>query len=192
MNTSLNARERWRERLPGIRPVATVGRHLDAAARRLFPTITTALVLFGLAFPLSLPAAPELGAGFVLASVFFWSVYRPGSVPPPVCFALGFLADLLGPEPPGVSAIVLLAVHGVALRHRVVLLRRGFAAVWLFFAAVAAVASLGEWVLTAGLDFRALPVLPALLTATLATGFYPVLSVLLAEAHGSVAAPEQA
>ena len=113
-------------------------------------------------------------------------------MPPPVCFALGFLADLLGPEPPGLSAIVLLAVHGVALRHRIALLRHGFAAVWLFFMVVAVAASVAQGVLTAGLDLRVLPVLPALLTATLAVGFYPVLSVLLAEAHGSVAAPEQA
>ena len=127
-----------------------------------------------------------------LAAVFFWTVYRPNSMPPSVCFGLGLLADLLGPEPPGLTAVVLLAVHGTAMRHRVALIRRGFLAVWLSFAAAALVASAAQWVLTAILDLRLLPLFPALLTATLAIGLYPFLSVLLAEAHHSVAAPEQA
>ncbi len=192
MNTPIAAGERRLERVPGIRPVFTLWRHLDAVARRAFPTVTTVLVLLVLAFPLPLPAAPELRQGFALASVFFWTVYRPNSMPPSICFGLGMLADLLGPEPPGLSAIVLLAVHGIAMRQRIRLTRRGFLAVWLAFAGVALVASVVQWVLTAALDFRLLPGLPALLTATLAIGLYPFLSVLLAEAHHSVAAPEQA
>ncbi len=184
--------ERRLERLPGIRPVSTFWRHLDAASRRAFPTATTALLLLVLAFPLNLPAAPELRQGWALAAVFFWTVCRPNSMPPSVCFLLGLLADLLGPEPPGLTSVVLLAVHGVAMRHRVRLIRRGFRAVWLSFAAMALVASIVQWALTAALDFRLLPLFPALLTATLAIGLYPFLSVLLAEAHHSVAAPEQA
>jgi rod shape-determining protein MreD len=113
-------------------------------------------------------------------------------MPPSVCFALGLFADLLGPEPPGLTALVLLAVHGVALRRRLQLIRRGFPAVWLHFAGLALLASVGQWALTAALDLRLLPVLPAVLAATLAIGLYPFLSVLLAEAHGTVAAPEQA
>lgn len=184
--------ERRLERLPGIRPVATLWRALDAASRRAFPAVTAALLLLVLAFPLPVPAAAELRQGWVLAAVFFWTVYRPNSMPPSVCFALGLLTDLLGPEPPGLTAIVLLAVHGTAHRHRLRLLRRGFAAVWLSFAAMALVATAAQWALTAALDLRLLPLFPALLTATLAIGLYPFLSVLLAEAHGTVAAPEQA
>lgn len=192
MNAPNIAGERRLERLPGIRPVSTLWRHLDAASRRAFPAVTAAMALLVLAFPLNLPAAPELRQGWVLATVFFWTVYRPNSMPPSVCFGLGLLADLLGPEPPGLTSIVLLAVHGTAMRHRVALTRRGFLAVWLSFAAIALAASAVQWVLTAALDLRVLPLLPALLTATLAIGLYPFLSVLLAEAHHSVAAPEQA
>lgn len=192
MNAPNIAGERRPERLPGIRPVATLGRHLDAASRRAFPAVTAAVLLLVLAFPLPVPAAPELRQGFVLAAVFFWTVYRPRSMPPSVCFVLGLLADLLGPEPPGLTSVVLLAVHGTAIRHRIRLMRRGFLAVWLAFAAIALLASFAQWALTAALDLRMLPALPALLTATLAIGLYPFLSVLLAEAHGTVAAPEQA
>ena len=192
MNAPNVAGERRLERLPGIRPVATLGRALDAASRRAFPAVTAALLLLVLACPLNLPAAAELRQGWMLAAVFFWTVYRPRSMPPSVCFGLGLLTDLLGPEPPGLTAVVLLAVHGTAMRHRVALIRRGFLAVWLSFAAMALVASVVQWALTAALDLRLLPLSPALLTATLAIGLYPFLSVLLAEAHHSVAAPEQA
>ena len=191
MNTPVAAGERRPERVPGIRPVATLWRHLDAIARRAFPAVSTVTVLLVLAFPWPFPAAPELRGGFALASVFFWTVYRPLSMPPSLCFGLGMLADLLGPEPPGVSAIVLLALHGVAGRHRSRLIRRGLPAVWLAFAGLALAASLAQWAMTAALDLRLLPGLPALLTATLAIGLYPFLSVLLAEAHVSLDAPEQ-
>ncbi len=186
------AGERRLERQPGIRPVSTLWRRLDAASRRAVPALTTLIAQLLLTFPLNLPLAPELRQGVALSSVFFWTVYRPNSMPPSVCFGVGMLSDLLGPEPPGLTSLVLLAVHGTALTRRLRLIRRGFAAVWLHFAGLALLAALGQWALTAILDLRVLPVLPALFAATLAIGLYPFLSVLLAEAHGTVAAPEQA
>lgn len=180
------------ERLPGIRPWPSVWRALDAAFRRAFPFVSIFAVLLLLAFPLPIPAEAELRLGFALASVFFWTVYRPNSMPASAAMLLGLFADLLGPEPPGITALMLLSTRGFAMHARLGLIRRGFPFVWLAFGLVAAVATLAQWALTSALDLRLLPALPALLAAGLAIGFYPVLSVLLAEAHGSIAAPEQA
>ena len=38
-----------------------------------------------------------------LACVYFWSLFRPAAMPPPVVFLIGVLLDLLGYLPLGVG-----------------------------------------------------------------------------------------
>lgn len=180
------------ERLPGIRPRLTLWRMLDAASRRAFPASCTALLLLLLAAPLGLPGQAQLQAASALACVFFWSVFRPDSMPPFIVFILGVLADLLGLAPLGVTVVVLLIVHGIALRGRRVLASQGFLMVWLAFVAVAAGAAFVTWGLTSLLTFRLLAFGPALLQFGVSAGFYPALATLFTHAHRGLAAPEQA
>lgn len=180
------------DRLPGIRPRPTLWRMLDAAARRAFPVTTAALMLLLLSAPFGLPGQPQLQEAVALGSVFFWSVFRPDSMPPPAVFLLGLLADLLCLAPPGISAVVLLIAHGVALRARRFLAAKGFLVVWLMFVAVAAGAAALEWALTCLLTFRLLPAGPALLEFGVTAGFYPALATLLTRAHRGLADPDRA
>lgn len=165
---------------------------LDATARQAFPVTTAALGLLLLAAPLGLPGQPQLQAAVALASVFFWSVFRPDSMPPPAVFMLGLLADLLSLAPPGISVVVVLITHGVALRTRRFLAAQGFLVVWLAFVAVAAGAAALAWALTCALTFRLLPPAPALLQFGVAAGFYPALATMFTRAHRSLADPERA
>ncbi len=180
------------ERVPGIRPRPTLWRMLDAASRQSFPAACTALLLLLLAAPLGLPGQAQLQPAAALACVFFWSVFRPGSMPPPVVFLLGLLSDLLGLAPPGISVLVLLITHGLALRARRVLAAEGFLLVWLAFVAVAAGAAALAWALTSLLTLRLLPVAPALFQFAVTAGLYPVLATLFIRAHRGLANPEQA
>ena len=180
------------ERLPGIRPRPTLWRMLDAASRQAFPASCTALLLLGLAAPLGLPGQAQLQAAAGLACVFFWSVFRPDSMPPPVVFLLGLLADLLGLTPPGSTVLTLLIVHGIAVRARRVLAAQGFLLVWLAFVAVAAGAAALGWLLGSLLGLRLLPPAPALFQFGVTAGLYPALAALFIRAHRGLAAPERA
>lgn len=180
------------DKAPGIRPRPTLRRRLDAAARAGFPGASTALLLLVLAAPLGLPAQAELQPAAVLGSVFFWSLFRPASMPPPLVFVLGLLADLLGDAPIGVMVLILLIVHGLALRWRRVFARQGFLVVWLAFIVVAVGAAALDWALGSMLAFTLLPPAPVIFQAAIAAGIYPVLAVLLIAAHRGIAAPEQA
>lgn len=180
------------DRTPGIRPRPTLWRRLDATARLCFPAVSTAVLLLVAAAPLGLPAQAELQMALALAAVFFWSLFRPASLPPPAVFLLGLLADLLGLQPLGVSVVILLVVHGLAVRWRGVLARQGFLLVWVAFVGVAAGAILAQWLLDAALSLRLLPVEPLLFQFVLTAGLYPVLATLLTRAHRGIAAPEQA
>lgn len=180
------------ERHAGIRPFPSIGRAVDAVARHLFPFASTAVAVVVLAFPLGLPGQAELLFALLLCSVYFWSIYRPGSIGPSAVFALGLLADLLGPEPPGITALVLLLLSGTAVRFRLQLQRGGFLVVWLAFTGFAAAAIAAVWLATAALDLRLLPLAPALLTLGVAAGLYSPFAAALIRAHGGLAAPERA
>jgi rod shape-determining protein MreD len=180
------------DRTPGIRPRPTFWRQLDAAARVCFPASITALMLLLLAAPLGLPGQAELQIAVALSCVFFWSLFRPASMTPPMVFMIGLLADLLGDAPPGLNVLVLLAVHGLALRWRTSLARRGFLLVWLVFVAVAYLAAMSGWALTSLINFSLLAPAPALFQAVLSAGIYPAMAVLFIRAHRSLADPDLA
>lgn len=179
------------ERLPGIRPRPSLWRQLDLAGRGAFPAACTALLLLALAAPLRLPGQAQLQPAVALACVFFWSLFRPSSMTPPIVFMLGLLCDLLGLSPPGISVLVLLAVHGLAVKWRV-LAGQGFLLVWLAFVAVAAGAAALGWGLTSLLTFRLLPGSAAVFQFGLTAGLYPALAALFTLAHRGLVDPERA
>ena len=179
-------------RTPGIRPRPTLRRRLDAASRRFFPVVCTALLLLLAAAPFGLPDQAQAQPAVALACVFFWSLNRPASMAPPAVFLLGLLADLLGLTPPGVSVVILLGAHGLAAGWRRLLVQQGFLAVWLVFAAVAAGAAALEWAMVGLLSVRLLPARDALLQFGLTTGFYPALAALFSKAQCGMADPDRA
>lgn len=154
-------------------------------------TFSTALVLL-LCAPLDLPQQQALLPGAAMGSVFFWSVFRPASMPAPMVFLLGLLTDLLSFSPPGTAILTLLIVHAVGLGARHGLARQGFLLVWLVFLLVAAGLIALDWVLACAFALRLLPLQPACLELALAAGLYPLLSALFTWAHRGMADPDRA
>ncbi len=180
------------DRRPGIRPRASLGRRLDVAARASFPASITVLLMLVSQAPLGIDGQAALLPAVTLCCVWFWSLFRPANLPPPVVFVIGLLTDLLGYLPLGVGVFILLAVQGVALSVRRSLAPRGFAWIWVVFAAVAAAASLVIWLLIMLLTFRLLSPYPAMFTAVLTIALFPVVAIPFAAAHRSIADPDRA
>ena len=149
-------------------------------------------MLLATAFPLGLPGQAEWQPAAALACVFFWSLFRPASMPPAVVFAIGLLADLLGLSPIGASVLVLLIMHGLVVRWRRVLVRQGFLVVWLAFVGVAAGAAALQWGLVCALTMRLFSPAPAVFQWALSAGLYPLMATLFTRAHRGLADPEQA
>ncbi|HBK08592.1 MAG TPA: hypothetical protein DDZ81_22525 [Acetobacteraceae bacterium] len=180
------------DRRPGIRPRASLGRRLDVIARVGFPACMTVLLMLLTQAPLEIPEQAALLPAVSLCCVWFWSLFRPDNLPPPVVFLIGLFMDLLGYLPPGVGIFTLLAVQALALAMRRSLARRGFIWVWGVFAGVAVAAALVIWLLTMLLTFRVLLPYPAVFIAALSIAIFPILAVPFAAAHRSVADPDQA
>lgn len=173
------------------RPAPAMGllRQIDALARGAFPTASTALLLVLAAVPVGLPGlVPAAG----LPCVFFWSVFRPAALPPPMVFALGLLQDLLTAAPLGSGVLTLLVVGGFATRWRPFLARHSFLAVWLVYCGMAAGAAALGWLLQVMLGWRLLPAAPGLYQVLLTAGLYPMLAGVLSRLHEAMRRAESA
>ncbi|TLU72927.1 hypothetical protein [Lichenicoccus roseus] len=169
-----------------------MARLLDASARRAVPLAVATLALLLLNTPAGLPGQAEMQPGFLLACVFFWSVFRPASMPAVPVFLLGVLSDLLGSQPVGVSAIMLLLALGCGRTWRGRLARLGFIPMWLVFAAVAAASLALGWLLVSALRLQPMPLLAPVFAWVLALGLYPLLSAVLTWQHRTIADPDRA
>jgi len=179
------------DKTPGIRPRRSWGQRLDKAARHGFPAGTTIIGMILLTAPFGMPGQAQLMPAFTLAAVFFWTLFRPSSVPPPLVFLIGFLADLLGEMPVGSSVLVLLLTQLLVFRSRRYLPQKGFLFVWVVFVAVAAAAAGLQWGLACLMNWAIYPPIAAIFQFLLAAGLYPVLATGFTRAHRSVAAPER-
>jgi rod shape-determining protein MreD len=177
---------------PGIRPRPSAWRRMDSMGRRSFPLVTTVLLLLAGAAPLELPGQAQLQVAAALCCVYFWSVFRPASMPPLVVFVIGLLGDLLDFAPVGVGVLSLLILHGLALRWRRGLERQGFVLTWLVFIGLSTGAAILQWLLLSLLAFRLMPPGPLAFQTLLSVGLYPLLAVPLAAAHRTLAEPEAA
>jgi rod shape-determining protein MreD len=165
---------------------------MDIAARVGFPACITVLLMLATQAPLGIPQQTALLPAVALCCVWFWSIFRPGALPPPVVFLIGLLLDLLGYLPIGVGVLALLAVHGMALLTRGALFSWGFAWLWLVFSGVATAAAVLIWLAVMLLTFRLLSASPAIFTAILSVAIFPLLAMPFAAAHRSIADPERA
>lgn len=167
-------------------------RALDRAARHALPAASIAGAIIVLAIPGLIPAEPAFRAGFVLASVYFWSLYRPASLPAPVVALLGLLLDLLGASPLGLWCVLLLLEQAAVGAIRRPLVRQGFPIVWAVFAAFVAAIAIAEYLSRGILGLFLLPPGPIVMQTIIAILVYPLLAVALISAHRGAAAPERA
>ena len=180
------------DQTPGIRPRPTLMRRLDATARFCFPAACTVVLMLLCLTPFGFADQAQLLPATAYACVWFWSLFRPASMPPPAVFMIGMLLDLLGYLPLGVGVLGLLITHGIALRARRVLTRQGFLVVWLAFIGIAIGAAALTWALACALFFRLLAPGPAVFQAIITVAIYPAIAIVFIRAHRSVADPLQA
>lgn len=163
---------------------------LDRAARAALPcALAVALVVLS-GVPLGLPGLRGLAPAFAVPIVFFWSIWRPGLVPPPAVFALGALADLLGAAPLGVSSLTLLVLAGAVDANRRLLLRLSALQAWLAFVPYAAATLALSWLLASLMSLRLMPAEPVLVQWALTVAFYPALAFLMGRTDRWLAAQE--
>jgi len=170
----------------------SIWRQLDAASRYAWPAACLVFGLFIIGLPLGLPGQAVLRPAYAMACVYFWSLYRPSSLPAPVVALTGLLLDLLGISPLGLWAVLLLVLQGATLASRRHLIPQFFLLNWLVFTAFAATASAAAWAAQSILTLSILPLFPLAAQLLAAAGLYPALAALFIRAHRGPAAAELA
>jgi rod shape-determining protein MreD len=165
---------------------------LDAASRHAWPAFCLVFGLLAIGLPLRLPGQAGLRPDYAMACVYFWSLYRPASLPAPLVAAAGLLLDLLGLSPLGLWAVLLLLLQGATLLLRRRLLPLSFILNWLIFSGFAALAAALAWLAQSLLGLSPLPGQPVAAEILLACGGYPALAALFIRAHRGAAAAELA
>jgi rod shape-determining protein MreD len=177
---------------PAVRRRPSLWRQLDMASRYAFPFGCIIFGLFVIGMPFGLPGQAELRPVFAMACVFFWSLYRPASLPAPLVAITGLLLDLGGLSPLGLWAVLLLILQGATLAARRRLIPQSFLLTWTVFAGFAAALFSLAWAAQSLLALRVLPVLPLALEIVFAIGLYPAFAGFFIRAHRGPAAVELA
>ncbi len=177
---------------PAMRRRPSLWRRLDAASRYAFPVGMLIFGLFIIGLPWGLPGQAELRPIFAMACVFFWSLYRPSSLPAPITALTGVLVDLLGMSPLGLWAVLLLVLQGATLASRRRLIPRSFFLTWLVFSGLGACLFALAWAAQSLLALALLPGGPVITESLVACGLYPALAAFFIRAHRGPAAVELA
>lgn len=120
------------------------------------------------------PAMPFLPA----AAVFQWSLYRPDLMPRGAAFLIGVMHDALTGAPLGVSAVALLVLQDAVRRYGRYVAGRAVPAVWLAFAAFAALSVGVSWLVASVWHLRPMPVPAAAAQLALTVASYPFVAWL--------------
>lgn len=158
------ARRRWSEPL-----LEVLGRN-GLTIAILFVFILLAL------FPLRTEAFGDVRPALLTTAVFYWAVYRPYLLRAVGVFVAGVVFDLVTGLPPGVSALILLAVQGIASAQQKFLLAQSYVVVWACFSLLAFLAGLGQWAILSLLSFTVFTIKPTLVTALLTALLYPLVT----------------
>lgn len=177
----------WRA---GEEPPRSVWRQIDITSRWLFPFILLILGLFIIGMPFGFPGQAALRPVYAMGCVYFWSLYRPASIPAPFVALSGLCLDLMGLSPFGMWAVLLLLLQAATLGLRRKLVPSSFWQVWGVFVLLSTIGATLAWMVTSLMDGTFVPVSSILIECLWAAGFYPGLSAILIKAHRGLAAIE--
>ncbi len=156
---------------------------IEQGARRILPLATALLfILIGVvAWPIPYlgAVAPSLG----LVAVYYWAIHRPDLFHLPSVFLLGVLQDAIHFLPLGLSALVFVAVHQLALSQRRFFAGHAFHMLWTGFAIVAVAAMLCNWLILSLYNGHGVAFLPVLLQTALTVILFPLPAWVLIRLH---------
>jgi rod shape-determining protein MreD len=156
---------------------------LDLAARRSAPGATTLLLVVIGVIPTRLPYYGAVAPFLPLASVYYWTVYRPDLLSAGFVFFIGLLYGVLADAPIGLHAFVLLGTQWLLLRQRRFLATKPFVVVWAGFIGVAVAVGLAEWLFLGLYELEIVPLGPVAMRILLTAIVFPILAWLFIQLH---------
>lgn len=151
---------------------------LGLALRGMVPLVLTLCLVLLTVVPYNVPGLAVVTPSLAMMAVFYWSIYRPDLLPATAAFLVGLTQDALGGGPLGLTALVLVLVHGVVVSQRRVFVGKSFFVAWWGFAIVAAGAFALSWLLASLWSGALMPGGPVFFQGLLTVVLYPCFGLL--------------
>jgi rod shape-determining protein MreD len=159
---------------------------VESGLRAALPLATLAIAALVDLLPLPNAGPASIAPSFLLCVFYYWTVERPGLVPPLALFLLAILFDLAASLPLGLTALVLLFVRWVMLAHEDRFLTMSFGLLWLGFALAALVVGLARWLIGSLFLLRLLDPAPLLVEAAMSAAVFPLVVWLMSWLDGAL------
>lgn len=157
---------------------------MEITARLSVPYAFMALLLILSLISVPYPLALVFDAPLLLIVLFYWSVFRPTLVPPPLVFCAGLVFDLLAGMPlPGLTAILLLVVRLGVVDQRRYLMGQGFVLIWLGYGGISLFYIFSQWAVLSVSHFQILPYQDFATTYFAGLLIFPLIYVLIHITH---------
>lgn len=151
---------------------------MDYAARMTLPGLVALLLMLLFSLPIRLAGLADFTPDICLISIYYWSIFRPGTMPYWFVFLLGLVRDSIAGIALGMSSLVFILFRLFILSQQRYFARETFWANWFGFGIAASLALAVGWVI-AVIYARALFSIDSVGMQWVFTfGLYPLLHIL--------------
>ncbi|WP_037493649.1 rod shape-determining protein MreD [Sneathiella glossodoripedis] len=164
----------------------SISYQLHRILRGSIPFWISLFLIFLSVVPLRITGFATVTPSFLMISVFYWSLHRPYLLPAPVVFLLGLIFDILTGTPMGLTSLMLLVVHGIAVTQRQVFVGKAFVLSWWGFFLIGAGIAVFSWIVACVLELTIIPILPVFIQYGLTVLFFPLLAWCFAVVQSSI------
>lgn len=163
---------------------------------RLFGRISAAYVLIALCFILDHlyygnTLLQEIKPSFMVAIIFYWSVYRPTLIPSWLVFLLGVISDVMTGLPLGFQALSFVLLQWLVSTQRKVFVGQSFLTVLFGFGVVSVAFYCFQWLLLSVLLFSFANPMSLAFKAALSFLTFPLLQLLFRFVHSFLPGQER-
>jgi rod shape-determining protein MreD len=154
-------------------------RQPDPGPAGILPTLSLFLLAVFTVLPWHVPSYATVVPLYPLMPVYYWTIYRPDLLSPPIIFLGGIVLDLLTGAPPGGSSLMLLLTRTIIYFQRRFFVDRLFPFLWLGFTLLAGFAVAFDWLLGGIIGGALLDARAAALQWVLTVACFPVVGYVL-------------
>lgn len=151
-----------------------VSQKLDYLSRMILPALTTVILLLLTMLPMGMSGIAYFLPDICLISIYYWSIFRPSTMPFWFLFLLGILRDALFGSLLGLSSLVFIFFRVIVLMQQRYLFKETFTAMWFSFAGATALGLLLLWMLASAYSGTLLSLEAAFMQWVFTCGAYPL------------------
>lgn len=153
---------------------STLSYQLNRVLRGSIPFWLTFLLALISVVPMRIEGFATVTPSLVSISVFYWSLHRSYLMPAPVVFLLGLISDILTGTPMGLSSLMLLIIHAIAVSQRLVFVGKAFILSWWGYFLIATGIAFLSWIVACIYSLALLPISPILMQLVLTILVFPL------------------